>query len=157
MLICQCDTRAGFENVPEKAVLARQHRGRGICLIFSKKTVNQSIAERSSEAAEANALIIDQTWSIRTSEPVDGKRHERSKPLYLLTSAKTFSGAERMAYGLTAQQHTTLFGETTRGGAHATELRKLRPWFRISVPNSRTINPITLTNLPRLSSLTAVN
>ncbi len=68
------------------------------------------------------------------------------KPVYLLTSHETFSGGEDFCYTLQALGRATLFGETTGGGAHPTGTRPLSPTMAISVPHSRSVNPITGTN-----------
>jgi C-terminal processing protease CtpA/Prc len=68
------------------------------------------------------------------------------KPLYVLTSSYTFSGAEEFAYNMQSQQRGTLIGETTGGGAHPTRRHRLHAHFMIGVPFARSINPITGTN-----------
>ncbi|MEU9127245.1 S41 family peptidase [Kitasatospora sp. NPDC048540] len=68
------------------------------------------------------------------------------RPVRVLTSASTFSGGEELAYNLKVQQRATLIGETTRGGAHPTEWYPLTPHVTVTVPTSRSINPVTGTN-----------
>jgi C-terminal processing protease CtpA/Prc len=68
------------------------------------------------------------------------------KPVYVLTSAFTFSAGEEFAYNLQTQGRATLIGETTRGGAHPTEEFTLSATMEISVPYARSINPVTDTN-----------
>jgi C-terminal processing protease CtpA/Prc len=75
---------------------------------------------------------------------VTGQRY--LKPLYLLTSDFTFSAGEEFAYNLQAQGRATLIGETTRGGAHPTERVMLSATMEVTVPNARSINPVTGTN-----------
>ena len=41
------------------------------------------------------------------------------KPVYILTSSRTFSGAEHFAYNLKTLKRATLVGETTSGASHA--------------------------------------
>lgn len=59
--------------------------------------------------------VTEQSW---TRSPVAGNRLA-DKPVYLLTSAQTWSGAEQFCYDLKMLKRATLVGETTRGGAHA--------------------------------------
>jgi C-terminal processing protease CtpA/Prc len=65
------------------------------------------------------------------------------RPVYLLTSGTTFSGGEEICYNLKAQGRAVLIGETTRGGAHPTEVFPITPTFEITVPVARSVNPIT--------------
>jgi hypothetical protein len=80
-----------------------------------------------------------------TSTDVSGKRYT-GKPVYVLTSAHTFSAAEGFAYDLQAMRRATVIGETTGGGAHPSLVEKLDTHFLLIVPNSRVINPVTHTD-----------
>lgn len=84
-----------------------------------------------------------QFWSL---DWVPGQRFGGKKPVYVLTSGRTFSGAEEFSYNLTNLKRATLVGETTGGGAHPGELRKLGTHFRMFVATGRAISPITKTN-----------
>ena len=76
---------------------------------------------------------------------VPGKRYVE-KPVYVLTSSRTFSGGEELAYDLKHADRAVVVGEVTRGGANPTELVTINPNFRISVPYMRSVNPVTKTN-----------
>jgi retinol-binding protein 3 len=80
------------------------------------------------------------TWAY-----VPGKRY-LNKPIYVLTSGKTFSGAEELAYDLKNLKRATLVGEATGGGANGGGSRRADDHFSVWVPNGRAINPITGTN-----------
>jgi C-terminal processing protease CtpA/Prc len=84
----------------------------------------------------------DQFWTLPY---VPGKRY-LEKPVYVLTSSETFSGAEELAYNLKNLKRATLIGETTRGGAHPGRIHRLNAHFSVYIPNGRSINPITGTN-----------
>lgn len=84
-----------------------------------------------------------QYWSL---DWVPGKRFGGRKPVYVLTSSRTFSGAEEFSYNLKNLKRATLIGETTGGGAHPGELRKVGTHFRMFVATGRAINPISKTN-----------
>ena len=81
-----------------------------------------------------------------TTDTVSGKRFGDTKPVYLLTSKRTFSGAEEFSYDLKTQKRATIIGETTGGGAHPVRGRRIDDHFMIGVPFARAINPITHTN-----------
>ena len=77
---------------------------------------------------------------------VPGRRFGSSKPLYILTSRRTFSAAEAFAYNLQALGRATIVGEVTGGGAHPFEYRRVHPHFAVDLPEGKSVNPITGTN-----------
>ena len=68
------------------------------------------------------------------------------KPVYVLTSKDTFSGAEEFSYNLKNLKRATIVGETTGGGAHPVAGHRIDDHFMIGVPFARAINPISKTN-----------
>ncbi|MFD8263382.1 S41 family peptidase [Streptomyces griseoluteus] len=68
------------------------------------------------------------------------------RPVYVLTSAITFSGGEDVAYTLQAHGRAVLVGETTRGGAHPTARHPVTEHITVTVPTARTISTVTRTN-----------
>ncbi|MFF8288836.1 S41 family peptidase [Streptomyces sp. NPDC016309] len=68
------------------------------------------------------------------------------RPVYVLTSALTFSGGEDVAYTLQAHGKAVVVGETTRGGAHPTARYPLTEHILVTVPSARTISTVTGTN-----------
>jgi hypothetical protein len=76
---------------------------------------------------------------------VPGQRYE-NKPVYVLTSKRTFSAAEEFTYNLKCLKRATIVGETTGGGAHPGGMKRLSDHFGIFVPSGRAINPVTKTN-----------
>jgi len=77
---------------------------------------------------------------------VDGSKRP-DVPVFILTSTRTFSGAEDFSY--TMQQHdhrATTVGETSGGGAHPTRYYPLEAGYGVSIPFARTVNPVTKTN-----------
>src|SRR5262249_22574655 len=87
----------------------------------------------------------DRTEEFWTRKALDGKRYT-GKPVYVLTSARTFSGAEEFAYNLQSRKRATIVGETTGGGAHPGGVRPINDHFAMFVPTGRAINPVTGTN-----------
>jgi hypothetical protein len=67
-------------------------------------------------------------------------------PVYVLTSARTFSAAEEFTNNLKVLKRATIVGETTGGGANPGEGLDAGDRFRIFVPTGRAINPTTGTN-----------
>jgi hypothetical protein len=66
--------------------------------------------------------------------------------LYILTSSRTFSGAEEFTYNMKNLKRATVIGETTGGGAHPTEPMIVQQDFILRVPFARAINPVSKTN-----------
>jgi len=86
-----------------------------------------------------------QTRQYWTLAYVPGPRY-LNRPVWVLTSSATFSAGEEFAYNLQALGRASLVGETTRGGAHPTEVFPLTRTLEITVPICRSINPVTGTN-----------
>jgi peptidase S41-like protein len=95
----------------------------------------------------------DSTHHYWTQDSVPGRRFGSAKPVYVLTSAHTFSAAEEFAYDLQALKRVTVVGETTGGGAHPASEGRLGDHFAINVPWGNSINPITGTNWERVGVL----
>jgi len=69
-----------------------------------------------------------------------------SVPVYVLTSSRTFSGGEELAYDVKSLRRATLVGELTGGGANPTGGVPLGNGFVAQIPFGRAENPITKTN-----------
>jgi retinol-binding protein 3 len=80
-----------------------------------------------------------------TKKEVAGKRY-LNKDVYVLTSKRTFSGAEEFTYNLKNLKRATIIGETTGGGAHPGGGFRITEHFGMFVPTGRAISPITKTN-----------
>jgi len=78
-----------------------------------------------------------QSW---THSPVPGNRLA-DKPVYVLTSARTFSGAEQFCYDLKMLKRATLVGETTGGAAHSGVFHRIDDHFGMGIPETKPINP----------------
>jgi len=87
----------------------------------------------------------DKTTQYWTLPYVPGTRLP-DKPAFVLTSARTFSGAEEFTNDLKTQKRATIVGETTGGGAHPVSGHRIDDHFTIGVPFARAINPITKTD-----------
>jgi hypothetical protein len=74
---------------------------------------------------------------------VPGRRFGAAKPVYVLISKETFSAAEAFAYDLQALKRVTVVGEPSGGGAHPFVYRQVSEHFVLSLPEGRSINPIT--------------
>ncbi len=80
-----------------------------------------------------------------TLEKIPGKRRP-TVPLYLLTSARTFSAAEDFSYSLQQLERATIVGEPTKGGAHPVDVLIIEEDILLQVPIGRSVNPITGAN-----------
>jgi hypothetical protein len=103
--------------------------------LFSERTHLNDLWTRSTNATE-------EFW---TSD-VPGKKLADNRPVYVLTSKRTFSGGEEFTYNLKNLKRATIIGETTGGGAHPVRGQRIDEHFVIGVPFARAINPISKTN-----------
>ena len=87
--------------------------------------------------------VSDQIWTLPY---VPGGRWSIDKPVYVLTSRKTASGAEEFAYDMQQLKRGTVVGEPTWGGANPGKIEPIDDHFAIFVPFGSAVNPISGTN-----------
>jgi hypothetical protein len=68
------------------------------------------------------------------------------RPVYVLTSSRTFSGGEDFCYTLQSLGRAEIIGETTGGGAHPTRPFPISAAVHIGIPHARSVSPVTGTN-----------
>ena len=68
------------------------------------------------------------------------------KPVYVLTSHRTFSGGEDLCYCGKHAHEKIATGESTGGGAHPTRGFPISAAVHIGIPFARSVNPVTGTN-----------
>ena len=88
----------------------------------------------------------DRIDDFATTTAPRGGRYGEHRPVFVLTSANTFSGGEELAYDLQATRRARIVGDVTGGGANPNEAFDLGDGFVAYVPNGAAINPITRTN-----------
>ena len=76
------------------------------------------------------------------TQPVPGNKLT-DKPVYILTSGRTFSGAEQFCFNLKMLKRATLVGETTGGAAHAGVFHRIDDHFGMGILEVRAINPFS--------------
>lgn len=72
-----------------------------------------------------------------------GLHFDESMPIAVLTSTRTFSGGEALAYELQAYRRACVFGETTGGAANPTLLLEMPHDYAISVPWQQPVHRVT--------------
>ncbi|KPL02437.1 MAG: hypothetical protein AMJ90_05825 [candidate division Zixibacteria bacterium SM23_73_2] len=101
------------------------------------------------EPVHLNSFYIrksDSTHQFWTQSHVQGPRMT-DVDIYVLTSSRTFSGAEEFTYNFKNLKRGTIIGETTGGGAHPVDGRIFSNLnVGMSLPFGRAVNPITGTN-----------
>jgi hypothetical protein len=84
--------------------------------------------------------LLRQAWTLPY---VPGRCFGKDKPVYVLTSAATFSGAEQLSYDLQQLGRATIVGEPTRGGAHAREGFRIHPHLEATISVAVAVDPRT--------------
>jgi hypothetical protein len=105
------------------------------------------------ERVHLNSLFFrpaNSTQDFHTQAEVRGTRFGPDKPLYVLTSRRTFSAAEEFTYNLQTRKRAVVVGDTTGGGAHPGGNARATDHFNVWIPSGRAINPITGTNWERV-------
>lgn len=86
---------------------------------------------------------VDQSWTLPF---VPGGSWSNEKPVYVLASRETASGAEEFAYDLQQLKRATIAGERTWGGANPGMPFPIDTHFSVYVPTGTAVNPISGTN-----------
>jgi retinol-binding protein 3 len=81
------------------------------------------------------------TMHAMTQEYLPGKRY-LAKPVYLLTSNRTFSAGEAFSCALQELKRATLVGRATRGGGNPNEIVPVGDDYALSVPIGESISPV---------------
>jgi len=100
------------------------------------------------EKLHLNSLYFregDRTTEYWTLDEVGGLKMPEV-PLFVITSSKTFSGAEEFSYNMQTQKRATLIGQTSGGGANPGGTMKINENLHVFIPRGKAINPITKTN-----------
>ena len=87
----------------------------------------------------------DRVEEIKTTD-LGARSYGARKPVFFLTSRRTFSGGEEFAYDLQAFKRATIVGETTGGGANPGDVKQLGHGFSMLLPNGYVANPVTGSN-----------
>ena len=103
--------------------------------LFDERTHLNSLYFRAGDS-------LDEFWTL---DEVFGQRMA-DVPVFVLTSAYTFSAAEEFTYSLQCLGRATIVGENTGGGAHPGGVTPLHESLSVFIPAGRAINPITGTN-----------
>ncbi len=103
--------------------------------LFAKPTHLNDLYNRKEDSTQ-------ESWTLPS---VPGTRLTE-QPVFVLTSSRTFSGAEEFSYDLKNLKRATIVGETTGGGAHPVSGHRVNDHFMIGVPFARAVNPISKTN-----------
>lgn len=78
--------------------------------------------------------------SATTLKPAAGSKLA-NKPVYILTSSRTLSGAEQFTYNLKMLKRATVVGEMTGGGAHVGTFHRVDEHFGVGIPEAKITNP----------------
>jgi retinol-binding protein 3 len=86
------------------------------------------------------------TVDYRTVAAPRGVKYGEQRPVFVLTSADTFSGGEELAYDLQATGRARVVGSRTGGGANPNEAFDIGRGFGALIPVGAAVNPITGSN-----------
>ena len=91
------------------------------------------------DVLDRNGDVVMQTW---TQTHLSAPRMAR-QPLFVLTSRRTPSGTEELAYDLQAMGRAVVVGETTVGAANPVASVVVDPHFVLRLPTQRVVNADT--------------
>lgn len=89
--------------------------------------------------AHRDPADLHQLWSSH----VPGPKFGPDKPVWVLTSAITFSGGEALSFDLQERGRAAVVGERTRGGAHPRQGFKVDTHLEVTIPTARSVSPVS--------------
>jgi hypothetical protein len=95
------------------------------------------------DMVDRDGKVVEEFWTLAS---VPGRRFAQELPVFVLTSAYTFSGAEEFCYNLQNLKRATIVGEKTGGGAHPVRGVRIDDRVVAAVPFMRACNPVSKTN-----------
>ena len=104
-----------------------------VSYLIDKPTHLYDMVERSGE-------VMDRAW---TRDRVAGPHYGERRPVYVLTSGRTFSGGEDLAYTLKNLKRAVVVGERTGGAANPGRPFRIDPHFSAFIPFARPVNAVT--------------
>ncbi len=133
----------GFLADTDALILDLRNNGGG-----SAETVQLIASYFFSEKTHLNSFYSRESGTTTEYWTLDGVKtlFPEPVPVYILTSAATFSAAEEFAYDFKHLKRATLVGEKTRGGANPWRSFELGGGFSAGIPVAMAINPVTKTN-----------
>ncbi|HXS78197.1 MAG TPA: S41 family peptidase [Terracidiphilus sp.] len=141
-----------FNSFPDLTVCgatlqkAMESVGRADAVIFDLRDNTGGFPET---VADVAAPLFDHTvpWynpratqSVTTLSPEAASRLA-NKPVYILSSSRTLSGAEQFTYNLKMLKRATVIGETTGGGGHVGTFHRLDEHFGMGMAETKITNP----------------
>jgi C-terminal processing protease CtpA/Prc len=124
------DVRACIGGSPDTVNLACSY-------LFDDEPVHlNTMLDRSGDKPEESWTLIE----------VPGRRFGSERPVVVLTSHTSFSGAEELAYDLQQLGRARIVGEQTGGGANPREGFRVHDHLEATIPIARPVNPVSGTN-----------
>ena len=84
--------------------------------------------------------------TVYTTEATPPLTRNARRPIYVLTSPRTFSAGEGLAFILQERKRAVVIGEVTAGAANPGRSYPAGTMFEITVPNGRVVTAITKRN-----------
>lgn len=88
----------------------------------------------------------ESTLQYWTTPFVTGAKFGGSKPIYVLTSSRTFSGGEAMSYDLQQSNRAMVIGDITAGAATIHYPHRINAHLLSAVPSGYAVSPVSGTN-----------
>jgi C-terminal processing protease CtpA/Prc len=109
---------------------ARYLAARGAAVVLGARRRNR---------LDARENTTKQCW---TQPPVPASSLT-DKPVYVLTSARTISGADHFSYNFKMLKRATIVDEKTAGAAHSGVFHRIDEHFGMGIPETTPVNPFS--------------
>jgi C-terminal processing protease CtpA/Prc len=143
--VCEAEATAALGTLGDVQALVFDLRDNGGGHPAMVAFVASYVFDKRTHLNDLYARKTNKTTEFWTRPDVLGKKYP-DVPVFVLTSSRTFSGAEEFTYDLKTRKRATIVGETTGGGAHPTDFKRIDDHFAVMVPFARAVNPVTKTD-----------